>query len=71
MPRRTVESHADIASPLVATKLPQAAYERLRAAARCNDRSLSGQLRAIVREWAERGSPPPVRSRRIVRELNQ
>jgi hypothetical protein len=69
MPRRTVESHSDYASPLVGTKLPQAAYERLREAARCNDRSLSGQLRAIVREWAERASPSP-RSRRIVHEVN-
>lgn len=38
------------------TKLPRAVAARLRESARENDRSISGELRRIVREWAERSA---------------
>ena len=38
---------------IVSAKGPRNLIERLRAAAHSHGRTLSGQLRAVIREWAE------------------
>jgi hypothetical protein len=38
---------------VIAAKLPARLIERLRSEARQHDRTLSGQVRKILREWAE------------------
>jgi hypothetical protein len=44
---------------LVAGRIPPALYERVRAAAREGDRTLGGQVRLIIRSWAEQREDAP------------
>jgi hypothetical protein len=41
---------------IISAQLPHDLIVRLREAARESDRTISGQLRRIVREWAESGT---------------
>jgi hypothetical protein len=41
---------------IISAQLPHDLIVRLREAARESDRTISGQLRRIVREWAESGA---------------
>jgi hypothetical protein len=45
------------ADRVIAAKLPHDLITRLRQAAHEADRTLSGQLRRVVREWAENEKP--------------
>ena len=47
------------ADRVIAAKLPHNLIVRLREAAREADRTLSGQLRRVVREWADNGHSTP------------
>jgi hypothetical protein len=44
---------------VVTAKLPRAILERLHKAARAHDRTLSGQVRRVLREWCESDQPTP------------
>jgi hypothetical protein len=53
-------SRTPVEEPLdrtIAAKVPRPVEDRLRAAARAADRTLSGQVRRVLREWAESASP--------------
>jgi len=41
------------ATSTIAAKLPRPVIDRLRAEAYLHDRTLSGQIRRVLREWAE------------------
>jgi hypothetical protein len=44
---------ANPATTTLAVKLPRAVAARLRESAHLNDRTISGELRRIIRQWAE------------------
>jgi hypothetical protein len=48
---RSIEDFSP-ADSILAAKVPRAVADRLREAARTHDRTLSGQIRRVLREWA-------------------
>ena len=43
---------ADPADVVLSTKIPKHVAHRLRESARANDRSMSGEIRRVLKEWA-------------------